>query len=186
MSYACSITAIWEPRAETPEALARRFLRLTSRLATIDPVFAHWYDWRSETTNVPLEQNPEILAKAIAQTVRRSDVTGAPVPDLGYRYSVTNFNVDERSARGFMLDMNAGASWHNPSCRNDVQLGTLYNVIPDPRVVTYSLINRRSLPWQNVSMPCGTAPISPNLRASGRKNEAHFSSLPGFLTRARA
>ena len=37
-----NIRAYWERRAETPETLAARFLRLTDRLRGIDPILALW------------------------------------------------------------------------------------------------------------------------------------------------
>jgi hypothetical protein len=37
-----NIRAYWERRAETPEALAARFLRRTDRLRGIDPILALW------------------------------------------------------------------------------------------------------------------------------------------------
>ncbi len=139
--YACAITAIWEPRAETPEALARRYLCVTDRLKRIDPVFGQWYVWTSETTEVPLDRQPDVLAKKIAQSVDL-DVNGAPVPDLGYRYTAINSKTDGPPSREFALRMRAGGSWRSPRYQNSVELSTLSGIIPDPRIVTYSIVEQ--------------------------------------------
>jgi hypothetical protein len=142
---ACTINAIWEPRAETPEALARRFLNLTARLATIDPVFAHWYIWTSETTEVPLDLEPAVLAEKIAQTADL-DVHGAPVPELGYRYIATNNKTDGVPSRDFTLIMRAGAFWRSSKkYQNSTALNLLYGIVPDPDIVSYPIIKQAVL-----------------------------------------
>jgi len=141
MSYACEIAAVWEPRAEMPEILARRFLCLTDRLAMIDPVFAQWYVWTSETTEVPLERQPDVLAKEIAQTAEL-DVHGAPVPKLGYRHSALNCKTDGPLSHTFFLKMDAGGFLRSPFYKNRVQLSTLYDIIPDPHVVSYPIVKQ--------------------------------------------
>lgn len=141
LGYACTVTAIWEPRAETPEALARRFLCLTDRLKKIDPVFAEWYVWTSETTEVPLDLQPDVLAEKIARTADL-DVHGMPVPKLGYRYTVINAKTDGPPSRDFALRMRAGASWRSPMYHNSVELGTLSGIAPDPRIVAYFIVKQ--------------------------------------------
>jgi hypothetical protein len=139
--YVCGVTAIWEPRVEAPETLARRLLNLIDRLKSIDPVFAEWYVWTSETTEVPLDQQPEALARKIAETAEL-DVNGAPVPELGYRYIATNSKTDGPPARIFSLSLQAGGFWRSPMYNNKVRLSTLYDVVPDPHIVTYPIIKQ--------------------------------------------
>jgi hypothetical protein len=141
LGYTCAISAIWEPRAETPRALAERFVGVTDRLAAIDPVFAQWYIWTSETTEVPLDLQPEVLAEKIAQTVDL-DVHGAPVPKLGYRYIALNCKTDGEPSRGFALSMRAGGFGRSPMYHNSIELDMLSGVIPDPDIVTYSIIKQ--------------------------------------------
>jgi len=63
------IAAYWGPRADTPEALAFRLLDLLNQLKTIDPVFANWYLFTSETEVEPFDMNPASLTKTIAQAI---------------------------------------------------------------------------------------------------------------------
>jgi hypothetical protein len=78
------IAAYWGPRADAPEALAFRFLKLLNQLKLVDPLFANWYRFTSETEVEPLDMNPVSLTKTIAAAISYDD-DGDPEAYYGYR-----------------------------------------------------------------------------------------------------
>jgi immunity protein 52 of polymorphic toxin system len=131
-----TISAVWEPRAETPEALATRLINTLNGLKIIDSIFSEWYIWTSETTEVLVDLRPDALAKEIAQTAEL-DVNDVPAPKLGYRYLAINGKTDGIPQQEVFLEMQAGGSWRSPLYANQVSLRTSYGTVPDPRIAAY-------------------------------------------------
>jgi hypothetical protein len=142
------ISAIWEPRMETPEALANRLVNTLHAFKTIDSIFSEWYVWTSETTEVPVNLHPDVLAKEIAQTADL-DVNDVPVPKLGYGYRAINGKTDGIPQRKVLLEMRAGGSWRSPLYANSVDLQTSYGIVPDPSIGAYPTAKQMILTLAN-------------------------------------
>jgi hypothetical protein len=132
------IAAYWGPRADAPEALAFRFLKLLKQLKLVDPLFANWYRFTSETTVEPLDINPESLTKTIAQAISYDD-DGDPEWYNGYRYGAFNYNTFKPSARGFQVGFRANNLLPGPYFMNHVVLETCYGIAPEDSMVTFRL-----------------------------------------------
>ncbi|MGO8846198.1 MAG: Imm52 family immunity protein [Methylocella sp.] len=132
------IAAYWGPRADTPEALAFRLLDLLNQLKTIDPVFANWYLFTSETEVEPFDMNPASLTKTIAQAIWYDD-DGHAEWYYGYHYGAFSYNTFEPNARGFKVSFQANNLLPGPYFMNHVVLGTCYGIAPEDSVVTFRL-----------------------------------------------
>ncbi len=75
------IRASWEARAETPDELAARFLRMIDAFKEIDPVFSLWTCGRKRL--VEFEKVRDRYAEEVAAGLSRSD-WGEPTPVYGY------------------------------------------------------------------------------------------------------
>jgi len=126
----------WQGRAETPEELAVRWLKLIARFQTIDPIFAHWYVWPDIHHPLPFDTDVATLAEKIAADVATSD-TGEPLPRLGYHFFTRNNMASKRGPRSFQIDMFAGSPIDFPL--NRISLRTDYGVAPDSDLVTYRI-----------------------------------------------
>ncbi|MGH6794340.1 MAG: Imm52 family immunity protein [Methylocella sp.] len=128
-----NIHAYWERRAETPEALAARFVHLIDGLAIIDPVFSLWTCGRKRPKK--FETMRERYAEEVAAGLTKSD-WGKPLPIYGYWFSaVTRGQARERL---FSARVNAGSTYPKPF-PNDAVLETSSGYIPDPSVLTYNI-----------------------------------------------
>jgi len=127
------IRACWEARAETPEALAARFLRMIDAFKGIDPVFSLW------TCGVKAPRNLELVrdryAEEVAEGVTRDD-WGEPEPVYGYWAGAFTRNTpDDRS---FAVRCKGGATVDS-SFPNDVTFETssMSNPEPEESAVSY-------------------------------------------------
>jgi hypothetical protein len=132
------IAAYWGPRADAPEALAFRFLKLLNQLKLVDPLFANWYLFTSETTVEPLDINPASLTKTIAQAIWYDD-DGNPESYYGYHYGAWNRDTFGPTHRGFKVGFHANNLLPGPYFLNRVVLETDYGIAPEDSVVTFKL-----------------------------------------------
>jgi hypothetical protein len=130
------INAEWEARAETPEALAARFLHMIDSLKEIDPVFRLW----SSDAQRPekLEEARIRYAAEIAAKVWRDDWTNEPCPREGYSFGAFMRNTPK--SRSFSVRCRAG-SFHDTDFGNSVMLSTNAEIRsrPDADVVSYRI-----------------------------------------------
>ena len=127
------IRAYWERRAETPDALAARFVRLIDRLREIDFVFALWTGGsrRSKKFETVRDHYAEEVAKCVVK-----DDWGVPDPIWGYSFgALTRGQARDRS---FSVLVHAGSTYPWPF-PNDVLFETSSGSIPDPSVITYNI-----------------------------------------------
>ncbi|MGH6793755.1 MAG: Imm52 family immunity protein [Methylocella sp.] len=128
-----TICAYWERRAETPDALAARFVRTIDRLQEIDPVFALWICGRKRPKK--FETVRDRYAEEVAAGLTK-DHRGEPELINGYRFgAVTREQARDRT---FFLSIHAGSTYPMPFA-NDITFLTGYNSIPDPAVITYEI-----------------------------------------------
>ncbi|WP_297295272.1 Imm52 family immunity protein [uncultured Methylovirgula sp.] len=130
------ISVFWAGRAETPEELAMRWLKLIARFQTIDPIFAHWYIWPDIRHPLPFDTDVATLAEKIAAKVATSD-TGEPLPIDGYQFFTRNNMASKRGPRSFQIDMFAGSPINFPL--NRISLRTDYGVAPDSDLTTFRI-----------------------------------------------
>ncbi len=127
-----SVRASWEGRAETPDELAVRFLRMIDSLKEIDPVFELWTcgGKRSEK----FEEVRRRYAEEIAKGISRDDWV-EPTPVEGYWFGALTRGTPQD--RTFAVRCNAGATV-NSTFPNDVTLTTsANNSNPNADVVSY-------------------------------------------------
>jgi Immunity protein 52 len=136
------IRASWEARAETPNELASRFLRMIDSLKEINPaVFSLW------TCGARRPQKFETVrdryAEEIAAGVMRDD-WGEPTPVYGYWFGA--FTRDTPDNRSFAVRCNAGGTVKE-SFPNAVTFETssLANLEPDPAVVSHRVFRSAML-----------------------------------------
>ncbi len=126
------IRASWEERAETPDELAARFLRMIDSLKVIDPVFRLWTCGRKRPES--FEEVRDRYAEEIAAGITRDDWR-EPVPADGYRFGALTRGTPRN--RTFTLDCKGG-SIIKYKFTNDVTLRTsANNSNPDADVVSY-------------------------------------------------
>ncbi|MGB6176651.1 MAG: Imm52 family immunity protein [Methylocella sp.] len=128
-----NIHAYWESRAETPDAIAARFVRLIDRLREIDPVFALWTCVATRPRR--FETMRDRFAEVVAEGLRKSD-WGEPLPICGYSFSTLTRGQPRN--RLFSLWVHAGSTVPAPF-RNDILFMTSHGFIPDPADVTYEI-----------------------------------------------
>jgi hypothetical protein len=132
-----TIFSCWGPRRESPQSIARRFLRLIDRLASINPVFGNWiYPLDPEPIELDLIRNE--MAEVVARHVSRAD-DGDPTPIDGYTTCVVN--TDHRQPRCLDIYVQAGA-YVSTAYRyiNHASIGTCRGVTPDPAILTFQII----------------------------------------------
>lgn len=127
------IRASWEARAETPEALAARFLRMIDAFERIDPVFNLW------TCGVKRPKKFETVrdryAEEVAEGVSRDDWE-EPTPVYGYWLGA--FTRDTPDDRSFVVRCNAGATVDSPFPNSVIfETSSMDNLEPDASVVSY-------------------------------------------------
>lgn len=159
------ITAYWERRAETPDALAARFVRTIDRLQEIDSVFACWTSGSKRPKK--FETVRDHYAEEVAADLARDD-WDKPDPINGYRFSA--FTRGQPSNRSFSLRVHAGSTYPSPFT-NDVKFLTSRNIIPDPTVISYEIFKAALLAiveaWDPVD--CAAYPLAIlNLVEKGR------------------
>ncbi len=126
------IRASWEARAETPDELASRFLRMIDALKEIDPAFGLWACGKKRPKK--FEMVRDRYAEEIAAGLSRSD-WGEPTPVYGYWFAAVTRDVPRD--RYFVVSCNAGQTVPE-SFPNAVTLTTSSSKLgPDPNVVSY-------------------------------------------------
>ncbi|MGH6813215.1 MAG: Imm52 family immunity protein [Methylocella sp.] len=128
-----TICAYWERRAETPDALAARFVRTIDSLQAIDPVFALWTCGSKRPKK--FEAMRDRYAEEIAAGLTKDD-WGEPEPISGYSFgALTRAQAPDRS---FSLRVHAGSTYPKPF-PNNIKFYTRLGCIPDPAVITYEI-----------------------------------------------
>lgn len=147
-----NIHAYWERRAETPDPLAARFVRMIDRLREIDPIFALWTGGsrRSKKFETVRDHYAEEVAKCVVK-----DDWGVPEPIWGYSFgALTRGRARERS---FSVLVHAGSTYPKPF-PNDALFRTSSGSIPDSSVITYNFFKRALLAMTEAWDPvCCTA-----------------------------
>jgi hypothetical protein len=105
------MTTYWGPRAEEPEAIARKFLRSLAALATVNPVFGNWHVGHEE--GVPLAS---LSFDDVVQFIRDGSVDQndpedprPPVHSLGYNFFALNTLAG--GPRAVTVSVHAGQSF---------------------------------------------------------------------------
>ena len=126
------IRGSWEARAETPDELAARFLRMINSLKEIDPAFSLWTCGKKRPKKFELVRDR--YAEEIAAGLSRSD-WGEPTPIYGYSFAAVTRDVPRE--RYFVVTCHAGGTVDTPF-PNAVTLTTSsFKLRPDPNVVNY-------------------------------------------------
>ncbi|MGH6812097.1 MAG: Imm52 family immunity protein [Methylocella sp.] len=127
------VKAYWERRAETPDALAARFVRTIDSLQAIDPVFALWTCGSKRPKK--FEAMRDRYAEEVAAGLTKDD-WGEPLPIYGYWFgALTRGQARDRS---FFLSVHAGSTYPHPFA-NDITFLSHHNSIPDPAVIAYEI-----------------------------------------------
>jgi hypothetical protein len=128
------INANWEARAETPDELAARFLRMIDSLEKIDPVFGLWTCGTRRPEK--LEEVRDRYAAEIAAGVARDDWNNKPCPREGFSFGAFTRNMPK--ARSFSLRCRGGSVIENVF-GNRVILSTEAEMRsrPDADIVSY-------------------------------------------------
>jgi hypothetical protein len=153
------IRAGWEARAETPDELAARFLRMIDALKKIDPVFSLWTC--GGMRSLDFEKIRDRYAEEIAAGLSRSD-WGEPTPVYGYWFAATTRDVPRE--RYFAVRCHAGGTVKE-SFPNSIILETssLANLKPDPSVVSYRVFRPALLAIVDVWNPAHAGAYSQQL-----------------------
>ncbi|MGA8170101.1 MAG: Imm52 family immunity protein [Methylocystis sp.] len=120
------IQASWEGRAETPDQLAARFLRMMDAFNEIDPVFSHW------TCGAKRRKNFELIRDRYAEEIAAGielDDWGEPTPVCGYWFGA--ITRDTPRNRSFSVRCNASATLKS-AFPNHIQLSTFSSADPRP------------------------------------------------------
>jgi hypothetical protein len=153
------IRASWEARAETPDELAARFLRMIDALKQIDPVFSRWSCGRTRHL-VEFENVRDRYAEEIAAGLARSD-WGEPTPVYGYSFGAVT--RDTPRDRFFAATCNAGGTARSPFS-NAVTFTTSSNkAMLDPNVVGYRVFRPALLAIVDAWEPAHAAAYSQQL-----------------------
>jgi hypothetical protein len=164
------IRASWEARAETPDELAARFLRMIDALKEIDPTFNLWTCGKKRS--VEFEEIRDRYAEEIAAGLSRSD-WGEPTPVYGYWFAAVTRDVPRE--RFFAVRCNAGQTVPE-SFPNAVTLTTSSSKLgPDPNVVSYRVFRPALLAIVDAWDPVHTGAYSQQLieRCGG---DSYFSA----------
>ena len=153
------IRAGWEARAETPDELAARFLRMIDALKKIDPVFSLWTC--GGMRSLDFEKIRDRYAEEIAAGLSRSD-WGEPTPVYGYWFAATTRDVPRE--RYFVVRCHAGGTVKE-FFPNSIILETssLANLKPDPSVVSYRVFRPALLAIVDVWNPAHAGAYSQQL-----------------------
>jgi len=128
-----SVRALWERRAETPEALAARFVQTIDRFQRINSIFALW----SCVSKRPkkFETVRDHFAEEVAAGLTKDD-WGEPDSINGYWFSA--FTRDQPRNRTFEVSVHAGSTYPWPF-PNDITFSTNLSVSPDSAIATYRI-----------------------------------------------
>lgn len=107
--YRFLISASWEERAETPDELAARFLRMIDSLKQVDPVFTLWTCGANRPKK--FETVRDRYASEIAAGVTTDD-GGEPEPFDGYWFGA--FTRETPPDRSFSIRIKAGSTVDRP------------------------------------------------------------------------
>jgi hypothetical protein len=128
------IRASWGARAETPEEIAPRFLRMIDALKPIDDAFNLWTSGVKRAKK--LEDIRDRFAAEIAKGLAHSD-WGEPTPVYGYWFAAVTRNVPRSQC--FAVRCNVGETAPEPF-PNAVTLTTsAWKTAPDPRIIHYAV-----------------------------------------------
>ncbi len=155
----------WEARAETPEELAARFLRMIDAFKAIDPIFRFW------ACNYRRPRNFETLRDSFAREVAAKvaqDGSGNRYPEFGYRFGA--YTRDAPEGGSFIIECKAGATAQN-AFPNDVTMAT-FGRNPDPEIVDYRLMRSALLAIVDAWEPVKAAAFSNQLFV--RSREANY------------
>src|SRR6185437_5450683 len=109
------IMAYWGPRADTPEALAPRFLRTLDALSAVDPAFSHWQIGR--------RRGIDLAPLSLAQVVKYiADGGGEGVPSSGYSFLA--LAKVEPPSRRLALRFHAGCTSRAELLTNSISIRT--------------------------------------------------------------
>jgi hypothetical protein len=117
--YGFKIRAYWERRAETPEALAERFVRTVDQLEEIDPVFALWTCGSKRPKR--FETMRDRYAEEVAEGLTRDD-WGDPEPINGYWFGALTRRVSVTMCKQVSVSLPFTGDSHGE--RNDNCTGT--------------------------------------------------------------
>jgi Immunity protein 52 len=131
--HGLNVRAYWERRAETPEALAARFVRTIDSLQSIDPALALWTCVTKQGKK--FETVRDHYAQEVANGVIKDD-WGKPEPIWGYRFGAVT--REQARNRTFDVSVRAGSPYPRPF-PNDIMFMTAHGFIPDPAVTTYEI-----------------------------------------------
>ncbi len=147
----------WEARAETPEQLSARFLRMIDAFVEIDPIFSLWAcDYRQPRI---LEMLRDRFAEEVAAKVAQ-DGSGTRYPQFGYRFGA--YTRDAPEGCSFIVECNAGATAET-ALPNDVTMATFGQPNPDPNIVDYRLMRAALLAIVDAWEPVQAAAFSNQL-----------------------
>ncbi len=153
------IRAGWEARAETPDELAARFLRMIDALKKIDPVFSLWTC--GGMRSLDFEKIRDRYAEEIAAGLSRSD-WGEPTPVYGYWFAATTRDVPQE--RYFVVRCHAGGTVKESFPKSIIlETSSLANLKPDPSVVSYRVFRPALLAIVDVWNPAHAGAYSQQL-----------------------
>ena len=169
------IRARWEARAQTPDELAVRFLRMIDSLAKINPIFGLW------ACNYRRPRNFETLrdrfAEEIVAKVAR-DGSGNRYPQFGYHFGA--YTRDAPEGGSFIIGCNAGATAEN-AFPNDVTMAT-FGRNPDPEIIDYRLTRSALLAIVDAWEPVQAAAFSNQLFMRSREANYFREAWIQYLT----
>jgi Immunity protein 52 len=157
----------WQARAETPEEIAGRFLRMIDAFKEIHPVFALW------ACNYRRPRDFETLRDRLAEEIAANatkDSWGRRMDRLGYSFGA--YTRDTPDGRSFIVECHAGASSERPF-PNDVTLATFGSRNPDPEILDYRIIRSALLAIVEAWEPVKVAAFSNQLFRLNR-NATYF------------
>ncbi len=130
----CFILSKWEGRAETPDELAARFLRMIDSFEQIDPLFSLWTCGARRPTK--LETVRDRYAKEIAAGIEKDD-WGIPIPIAGYWFGA--FTRDIPDSRCFAVNCTAGSILKTPFPNKILFTTSPMDSSLEPDVVSYRI-----------------------------------------------
>ena len=124
------LRAAWGPRAETPAALANRFINTIDRLRGISPLLETWLIERK-----PYEKMRPNCARYIASTISKDDF--GEIEEI-YGYALGAYTREKVTPLTFGLNINAGATNNQPFV-NYAELEVGSGAIPAPEAIDYKI-----------------------------------------------
>ena len=146
-----SIMTYWGPRADTPEALAPRFLRTLDELSAIDPAFSRWL--------IGHERGIDLAPLSLAEVIKYiADGGEEGVPSEGYYFLATS-RTKPRS-RCFILDFHVGCTSQAELLINRVSIETLPLCEENTSLITLAVLKPALLVLASLWQPmwCNIGP----------------------------